>query len=246
MLASNLSRILSSKSPQLGTVFRALSSSYISADSLYMKNYSYLSNTNDAHVRISAGSIRQFSDGGQQTTGEKQQGDSTEPTPSKTDELEAQVKNLNAQIKDLRDQLLRSLAEQDNTRRIAKRDVDAARSFAIASFAKSLLDTSDNLSRAMEAVPSEYRTDIHNHPVLATLYEGIKMTDENLTKAFEKNGLKKFGRVGDKFDPNLHSALFEYPDTSKAAGTIGQVMKIGFTLNERVIRPAEVGVIRNP
>jgi molecular chaperone GrpE len=199
---------------------------------------------------INQSSYRHFSDGGPDISGAKQADSSTstatEQKMSKTDELETQVKDLNTQLKDLRDQLLRSLAEQDNTRRIAKRDVDAARSFAITSFAKSLLDTSDNLSRAMEAVPIEYRTDTINHPVLATLYEGIRMTDDNLTKAFEKNGLRKFGKVGDKFDPNLHSALFEYPDASKAAGTIGQVMKIGFTLNDRVIRPAEVGVIRHP
>jgi len=157
--------------------------------------------------------------------------------PSREQELEAQVK-------ELKDQLLRSLAEQENTRRIAKRDVEAARSFAVSSFAKSLLDTSDNLTRAMEAVPEQYRSDTQNHPVLATLFEGIKMTDENLTKAFEKNGLKRFGKVGDKFDPNLHEALFEYPDPDRMEGTVGQVMKVGFVLNERVIRPAEVGVIK--
>lgn len=157
---------------------------------------------------------------------------------------QSREEELEKQVADLKDQLLRSLAEQENTRRIAKKDVDAARSFAVTSFAKSLLDTSDNLTRAMEAVPVEYRTDTENHPVLATLYEGIKMTDENLTKAFAKNGLNKFGKLGEKFDPNLHDALFEYPDPKKLEGTVGQVMKVGFMLNNRVIRPAEVGVIK--
>jgi len=148
------------------------------------------------------------------------------------------------QISDLKDQLLRSLADQENTRRIAKRDVSNARSFAVTSFAKSLLDTSDNLTRAMEAVPVELRNDSENHPVLSNLYEGIGMTDDGLTKAFTKNGLSKFGAVGDKFDPNMHEALFEYADPDKKAGTIGQVMKLGFTLNDRVIRPSEVGIVK--
>eukprot|EP00565_Helicotheca_tamesis_P000493 CAMPEP_0185724772 /NCGR_PEP_ID=MMETSP1171-20130828/1158_1 /TAXON_ID=374046 /ORGANISM="Helicotheca tamensis, Strain CCMP826" /LENGTH=278 /DNA_ID=CAMNT_0028392703 /DNA_START=34 /DNA_END=870 /DNA_ORIENTATION=- len=159
---------------------------------------------------------------------------------------ESKEAQLEKQVKDLKDQLLRSLAEQENTRRIAKRDVDTARNFAVTSFAKSLLDSSDNLSRALDAVPPEFRHDTENHPVLATLYEGIQMTDEGLTKAFAKNGLKKFGEVGEPFDPNKHEALFEYPDEKAEAGTIGQVMKTGFALNERVIRPAEVGVVKKP
>jgi len=156
------------------------------------------------------------------------------------------IADLEQQVKDLKDNLLRSLAEQENTRRIAKRDVEQARSFAISSFAKSLLETSDNLSRALDAVPEELRHDHDHHPVLATLYEGITMTDDGLTKAFTKNGLEKFGVAGEKFDPNLHEALFEYPDPAGEPGSIGQVMKKGFMLNQRVLRPAEVGVVKAP
>lgn len=174
----------------------------------------------------------------------KADGEEVETENEGEDAAPTREEELEAQVKDLKDQLLRSLAEQENTRRIAKRDVDAARSYAVTSFAKSLLDTSDNLTRAMESVPPEYRTDTENHPVLATLYEGIKMTDDGLTKAFAKNGLKKFGEPGEKFDPNRHEALYEYPDPEKEAGSIGQVMKIGFQLHERVIRPAEVGVVK--
>lgn len=162
-----------------------------------------------------------------------------------TKEELSEVEKLEAQVKEMKDQLLRSYAEQENIRRIAQKDVSNAKAFAITSFAKSLLDTSDNLTRALDAVPQEYREDKENHAVLATLFEGIKMTDDGLTKAFEKNGLKKFGAVGDKFDPNMHEALFEYPDNNMEAGTIGQVMKVGFSLKERVIRPAEVGVIKS-
>lgn len=164
---------------------------------------------------------------------------------SASEEGPSEVEKLEAQVKELKDQLLRSYAEQENIRRIAKTDVENARAFAISSFAKSLLDTSDNLTRALDAVPEEYRQDKENHAVLATLFEGIKMTDDGLTKAFAKNGLKKFGEPGDKFDPNKHDALFEYVDDKMDAGTIGQVMKVGFSLKDRVIRPAEVGVIKS-
>lgn len=156
--------------------------------------------------------------------------------PTKEEQLEAQVK-------ELKDQLMRSLAEAENTRKIAKRDVDSAKQFAIKSFAKSLLDVSDNLSRALESVPKEALEDKDN-TVLTTLYEGIEMTDRGLLKAFEMNGLIRYGQAGEDFDPNLHDALYEYPDPEKKVGTIGQVMKPGFKLHSRVLRPAEVGVVK--
>jgi molecular chaperone GrpE len=160
-----------------------------------------------------------------------------EPEVSREEQLEAEAK-------DLKNQLLRSLAEQENTRRIAQRDVQSAKDFSIKSFAKSLLDVSDNLARALEAVPVDQRADKEGQPVLANLYEGIAMTDAGLSKAFEMNGLTKFGKVGEVFDPNLHEALYEYPDPTKAAGTIGLVVKPGFMLKSRVMRPAEVGIIK--
>jgi molecular chaperone GrpE len=157
-----------------------------------------------------------------------------EQTTTREQELEQQVK-------DLKNQLLRGLAEQENTRRIAKQDVQSAKNFAVTSFAKSLLDVSDNLSRALESVPEEEK---EKNAVLSNLYEGIQMTEAGLLKAFEKNGLIRYGEVGDVFDPNKYEALFEYPDPEKEAGSVGQVMKKGFMLNDRVVRPAEVGVVK--
>eukprot|EP00545_Synedropsis_sp_CCMP1620_P006148 CAMPEP_0119017804 /NCGR_PEP_ID=MMETSP1176-20130426/17743_1 /TAXON_ID=265551 /ORGANISM="Synedropsis recta cf, Strain CCMP1620" /LENGTH=250 /DNA_ID=CAMNT_0006971639 /DNA_START=17 /DNA_END=769 /DNA_ORIENTATION=+ len=175
--------------------------------------------------------------------GESPAADEAEIADEKTEE-ESREQKLEEEVKDLKDQLLRSLAEQDNTRRIAKRDVESARSFAIKSFAKSLLDTSDNLERALQAVPEDLRKDTESHPVLVTLYEGIEMTEAGLNKALTMNGLVRYGEIGEKFDPNQHEALFEYPDATKEAGTVGQIIKTGFMLNQRVLRPAEVGVIK--
>jgi len=166
----------------------------------------------------------------------------TESTADSTG-TEDEVTKLEAQVKDLKNQVLRALADQENTRTIAKRDVESARQFAVTSFAKSLLDVSDNLERALESVPEELRADKEKNMVLASLYEGIQMTDVGLSKAFEKNGLKKYGMVGDIFDPNQHEALFKYPDPEKEPGSIGQVIKKGFMLNGRPIRVAEVGVV---
>merc|ERR1712060_924034 len=140
---------------------------------------------------------------------------------------------LELQVKELKDQLLRTLADQENTRRIARRDVESARQYAITSFAKSLLDTADNLTRAMGSVPEDILKNTSDSLVprnsLVSLYEGIEMTETGLMKAFEKNGLYKFGSVGEPFDPNLHEALYEYVDNDKEAGTVGAIMKEGYS-----------------
>lgn len=223
-----VSRNMQSRS--LHQMMKCASSSVVNANMFQLKS----SNLNQ---------LRAFSDKKpEEETEDKKPEEETAESQEETSDNK--VEKLESELKEMKDQLLRSLAEQENIRRIAKRDVENARNFAVSSFAKSLLDTSDNLSRAMEAVPEEYRTDTENHPVLATLYEGIQMTDDGLTKAFAKNGLKKFGAPGDKFDPNMHEALFEYPDENMEAGSVGQVMKVGFSLNDRVIRPAEVGVTK--
>jgi len=167
-----------------------------------------------------------------------------EETTSPETESEEQEDKLKTEIQTLKDSLLRSLAEQENTRRIAQRDVQSAKQFAVKSFAKSLLEVSDNLERAMESVPVELRDDKENHAVLASLYEGISMTDAGLVKALESHGVTKYATVGQVFDPNLHDALFEYPDPKGEPGTLGQIMKKGYMLHDRVLRPAEVGVIK--
>lgn len=163
--------------------------------------------------------------------------DQTTTGPSKEETLQAEIKAL-------KDQLLRSYAEQENTRNIARRDVAEARQFAIKSFAKSLLEVSDNLQRALDSVPT---SDLSSNAQLKLLHEGIAMTNTGLLKALEANGVKKYCETpGDKFDPELHNALMQYADPTKEPDTVGQVIKVGFTLNNRVLRPAEVGVIKKP
>ena len=153
------------------------------------------------------------------------------------DETAAALEKLETEKRDLKDQLLRAIAEQENTRRIARRDVQAAKDFASQGFAKSLLDVSDSLGYALEAAKGDDAS-------LESLIEGVELTRGQLVKAFSGQGVEEFGEIGDAFDPGLHEALFEYPDDDKEAGTVGQVVKTGFTMKGRTIRAAQVGVVK--
>jgi molecular chaperone GrpE len=118
------------------------------------------------------------------------------------------------------------------------------------SFAKGLLDVADNLGRAAVAVPEEFRkSDGPEDPsgaakLLISLLLGVEMTEKQLIQVFKANGLERYESLGDPFDPNLHSAVFEVEDLSKTPGTVAIVLKVGYKLHDRVIRPAEVGVVK--
>jgi len=105
-----------------------------------------------------------------------------------------------------------------------------------------LIDVSDNLARALEAVPE---TEKERNDSLKTLCEGIEMTEKALHKVMERNGLVQYGTIGEPFDHHLHHALYEFPDPEREAGTVGQIIKAGYLLNgERVLRYAEVAVVK--
>ena len=136
--------------------------------------------------------------------------------------------------------VIRSYAEEENVRRIAKRDVENARLYANTSFAKAMLDVADNLERALAAVPPEKKKG--EDPILNSLVEGIEMTEKNLQKIFGQFGIVKYGADGDKFDPSLHDALFQQPAVDgKESGVVSTVLKTGYKLKDRVIRAAQVG-----
>lgn len=175
-------------------------------------------------------------------TGETKPAESTEAKPAaEVDE----VTKLQNEVKSLKDQLLRQYAEGENIRRIAARDVDNARTYANTSFAKALLEIADDLERALLTVPEEKKKN-SGEPILDNLVAGIEMTDKNLQKVFKKFGVVKYGAVDEKFDPNIHEALFQVPDATKEAGTIAQIVKIGYKINDRVLRPAQVGARVKP
>lgn len=144
-----------------------------------------------------------------------------------------------AAIAALNDRVLRGLAEMENVRAIARRDVEGARDFGIAKFARGLLDVADNLGLALRAVPPE---DLEAGGVLQGLHQGVEATERELHKVLRQHGVEKFGEKGDVFDPNRHQALFETPADDVEPGVVVDVTKTGYAIKDRVLRPAEVGV----
>ena len=143
---------------------------------------------------------------------------------------------------DLRDKMLRTLAEMENLRKRTSREVADARTYGITGFARDVLDIADNLQRALDAVPSETRESAD--PMLKALIEGVELTERSLLNALEKNGVKKFDPTGEKFDPNFQQAMYEVPDASVPPGTVVQVVQAGYTIGDRVLRPALVGIAK--
>jgi molecular chaperone GrpE len=150
------------------------------------------------------------------------------------------VASLTKEAADLKDRLLRTLAEMENLRRRTEREVADARAYGISNFARDILAVADNMERALKALDDELR-ETANAGVKALL-DGVELTERELIKAMEKHGVKKLEPQGQKFDPNLHQAMYEIPDESVPAGTVVQVMQPGYTIGERVLRPALVGV----
>lgn len=140
----------------------------------------------------------------------------------------------------LKDKLLRTLADMENLRRRTEREVADARSYGIASFARDILGVADNFRRALDAVAPEKRASADAG--IKALIEGVELTERELLKALEKNGIRKIEPQGEKFDPNIHQAMYEVPDASVPAGSVVQVMQPGYLIGERVLRPAMVGV----
>jgi molecular chaperone GrpE len=184
-------------------------------------------------------------EGGNTTaTAENKESSGPKLSDEQISELLAKSKKMEQEIKELKDTVLRSYAEEENVRRIAKKDVESARLYAISGFAKSLLDVADNFERALDSTAASKQSASYNpEDVLSTLVTGVQMTHTQLQKAFTANGVVKFGQIGDSFDPALHDALFNITDPTKTSGTIGQVLKAGYKLKDRVIRAAEVGTI---
>ena len=145
-----------------------------------------------------------------------------------------------AEAADLRDRYLRLAAEMDNLRRRTARDVKDAKSYSVAGFARDMLAVSDNLRRALEAIPAEARE--AGDTGFNALIEGVEMTERAMLSALERHGVQKLDPVGQKFDPNFHQAMFEIPNTEVPNNTVVQVVQAGYTIGERVLRPAMVGV----
>ncbi|XP_048330073.2 grpE protein homolog 2, mitochondrial isoform X3 [Ziziphus jujuba] len=163
-------------------------------------------------------------------------------------EKEELLKLKHKEIEKMQDKVLRSYAEMENVMDRTRREAESTKKFAIQNFAKNLLDVADNLGRASSVVKESFlKIDASKDstgavPLLKTLLEGVEMTEKQLAEVFKKFGVEKFDPTNEPFDPHRHNAIFQVPDSTKDPGTVAMVLKSGYTLYDRVIRPAEVGV----
>jgi molecular chaperone GrpE len=153
-----------------------------------------------------------------------------------------ELDNLYAENAGLKDKLLRALAETENVRRRAEREVADAKVYGVANFAREMLAFADNLRRAADSVPSEARETLD--PAVAALLEGVELMERDFQSRLGRYGVKQIEAQGARFDPNRHEALFEIPDETQPAGTVARVVEQGYLIGERVLRPAKVGVTR--
>lgn len=163
-------------------------------------------------------------------------------------ETEAQAADYEAVVKlvkeneELKDRALRMAAEMENLRRRTARDVQDAKSYAIANFARDMLQVSDNLRRALDAIPAEAKSS--GDAGFTALIEGVDMTERAMLAALGRHGVKQLDPQGERFDPHFHQAMFEVPNPEVPNNTVVQVVQTGYVIGERVLRPAMVGVAK--
>jgi molecular chaperone GrpE len=141
----------------------------------------------------------------------------------------------------LRDQLLRALADAENARRRARKDVEEARTYAISRFAQDLLGVADNLGRALASIPAERRD---GDEAVKAIADGVEMTAREFEAVLARHGITRIDPLGEKFDYNYHQALFETADTDQPDGTVVHVLQTGYRIGDRLLREAMVGVAK--
>lgn len=174
------------------------------------------------------------------TTAEQPAADAAPPSESPNQEPGA-IAALEAEKAELKDRLMRALADTENLRRRSEREAADARSYAVTNFARDMLTVADNIRRALDNVPKDSTPD---SAAVAALIEGIELTERDLHKTLARHGVKLLEPLGQKFDPNMHQAMFEVPDEDVPSGTVVQVVQSGYAIGERVLRPALVGVAK--
>ena len=154
-------------------------------------------------------------------------------------EMEELLRQSKDEAADFKDKYVRSLAENENVRRRAKKQLEDSKLYAIQSFCKDLLEVADILEKATESVPKE---ELSKSSHLKSLFDGLTMTETQLQKVFKSHGLEKVHPLNEKFDPNFHEALFQLP--GEISGTVAVVQKTGYHLHGRPLRAALVGVVK--
>lgn len=153
--------------------------------------------------------------------------------------LQALLDEKDKEIATVKDQALRALAETENTRRRTERELADMSKYAITGFARDLVSVLENLQRATDSIPAELKD---ANPAVANLAKGVEMTLQELLNIFARQGIKRIDPMGEKFDHNYHQAVAQIESTDAEAGTVVQVLQAGYTIHDRLLRPAMVGV----
>ena len=157
--------------------------------------------------------------------------------------IEDTVENQKNEIQELKDQLLRSLADSENLRKRTTKEIADAKRYSHISFVRDLVSSVDNLQRALKAVPDD-KSEL-SEPV-KNLIIGLEIVEKEIINTFEKHNLKEISPLHEKFDYNLHQAMFEVPTTDKDPGYVVEVSQKGYLLHDRLVRPAMVGISKKP
>jgi molecular chaperone GrpE len=155
-----------------------------------------------------------------------------------SDSPENIIEKLNEEIQDLKDQRLRAAAELENFRKRAEKDQADALKYGVSNFAKEIINIKDNVERAQSSISE----DVRSNDAVKSIVEGLDMIAQSAVATFEKIGIKKIESLNEKFDHNLHQAMMEIENDEVEPGTIVQELISGYTLHDRLLRPAMVGV----
>ena len=159
-------------------------------------------------------------------------------TPTSDEDI---ILKLNEEISDLKDQRLRAIAELENFRKRAEKDQSDALKYGVTNFAKEIINIKDNIERAQSSISDEVKT----NEAVKSVVEGLDLIAQATVSTFEKIGIKKVESINQKFDHNLHQAMMEIEKDEMEPGTIVQEILPGYTLHDRLLRPAMVGVSKN-
>lgn len=158
------------------------------------------------------------------------------------DARDVEIMMLKDEVGALKDRMLRMAAEAENTRKRLERERAEATLYAATNFARDLLSVADNMGRALSAVSPEARESADE--VARNLLAGVEMTERELLNVFGRYNIRKLETIGQKFDPNMHQALFEVPTSERPPGTVMNEMQAGYAIGDRCLRPAMVGVAK--
>lgn len=169
--------------------------------------------------------------------------DAADAQAAPADPRDAALDTLKLEAAHLKDQLVRQFAETENVRKRGQKQIEDTAKYAVGNFAKEIVGVADNLRRALDSAAKLAPADAQ---AAAPVLDGVALTERELLKTLEKFGIKPVEPEGQKFDPNLHQAVFEVPTDQAEPGTVVNVVQRGYTLYDRLLRPAMVGVAKAP